>query len=61
MAARKEYSQEHKGKTTCLLKGFVLSYVEKKKKTQILHEEEGERSRSFIRGFWSFVLSLFRM
>lgn len=32
MAARKEYSQEHKGKTTCLLKGFVLSYVEKKKK-----------------------------
>lgn len=52
MAARKEYSQEHKGKTTCLLKGFVLSYVEKKKKkTQILHKEEGERSRSFIRGF----------
>lgn len=33
MAARKEYSQEHKGKTTCLLKGFVLSYVEKKKNT----------------------------
>lgn len=43
MAARKEYSQEHKGKTTCLLKGFVLSYVEKKKKNTDTSQGRGRK------------------